>query len=216
MRAPSGPLAGRTLRTGFTLVEMLVVVAIIGILAALLLTSVSSVVKKSGSVECLSNLRQIYLISQSFAADNDGYTPQAWWYGSSPKPAGVGPNLTDYGFNGQKLSCPSYRKIAPDLTYGINLRLVTGPPGAWGDRNIFFNIHGRYKFLAYPKPAATLFFVDASVIEGRTTASYFTTPDSVDFRHGKKANAVFLDGHAAALTPEDVTNAYSGDLLPGY
>jgi prepilin-type processing-associated H-X9-DG protein len=196
-------------------VELLLVVAIVGILAALLLGSVSSVVEKSRSVECLSNLRQIYFMSLRFAADQDGYTPQAYWFVPPPKPVWLGANLTDYGFN-EKLGCPSFRKISPDLTYGINFRLVSGPPGVWGDRNIYFNLHGRYKFLAFPKPAATLFFFDTSgLIVGRTTTAYASNPGGADYRHGKKANAVFLDGHAAALTPEEVTNAYSADLLPG-
>lgn len=201
----------------FTLIELLVVIAIIGILAALLVPSVFGVFEKGNSAKCVSNLRQIYLMSQAFSADTDGYTPQAWWWGSPaiPVPVGTEANLVKYGFDGQKIACPTGSKAAPDLTYGINSRLVMGSPGTWGSRNIYFNTHGVYKFLAFSKPVATLFFCDAILIPGRTYANYCSSTNSADFRHNKKCNAVFVDGHAEALTPEALTNAFSPALLPG-
>jgi len=54
----------------FTLIELLVSVAIIGILAALLLTAFSSVKLKAQRTRCLSNVKQLALGSFMYASEN--------------------------------------------------------------------------------------------------------------------------------------------------
>ncbi len=81
----------------FTLVEMLVVIAVIAILVSLLLPSISRAKQKARSVKCVSNLRQLNLGFVTYANDhadqlpplNSGGTfnnpikphnPTNWWY----------------------------------------------------------------------------------------------------------------------------------------
>lgn len=54
------------------MVELLVVIAIIAILAALLLPSLSAAKAKARRISCMSNLRQLTLGSQMYAADYQG------------------------------------------------------------------------------------------------------------------------------------------------
>ena len=62
-------------RSGFTLVELLTVIALIAVLASLLLTAVASARKKARIVTCTSNLHQFTLALNSFMDDSDGRRP---------------------------------------------------------------------------------------------------------------------------------------------
>src|SRR5216683_870738 len=56
----------------FTLIELLMVIAIIAILAALLLPALSSAQFQGRRAACLNNLKQLCLSSHLYTADNDG------------------------------------------------------------------------------------------------------------------------------------------------
>ena len=57
----------------FTLTELLVVIAVVGILMALLLPALSSAKRKAQQVRCLNNIRQVVLTSFLYVQDNDQY-----------------------------------------------------------------------------------------------------------------------------------------------
>lgn len=76
-RHPGGLLARKPAAAahGFTVVELLVVVAIIGILAALVLPPLARVKSRGQSIYCLNNLRQLGLSLHLYAGDNEDALP---------------------------------------------------------------------------------------------------------------------------------------------
>ncbi|MCH8203616.1 MAG: prepilin-type N-terminal cleavage/methylation domain-containing protein [Candidatus Hydrogenedentes bacterium] len=72
LKATAGSKRGMP-RGGFTLTELLVVIAIIGVLATLLLPALSRSRQQARSMQCVNNLRQIYLANAMFAAEHDGH-----------------------------------------------------------------------------------------------------------------------------------------------
>ncbi len=66
---------------GFTLIELLVVLAIISILASLILPAVGKARSSALGIASTSNLKQVYLMLDTYASDNRWY-PRA--YETSP------------------------------------------------------------------------------------------------------------------------------------
>jgi prepilin-type N-terminal cleavage/methylation domain-containing protein/prepilin-type processing-associated H-X9-DG protein len=62
---------------GFTLVELVVVIAILAILAGLLMPALSSAKQRATSARCISNLRQQGMAVRLYADENQGRLPRA-------------------------------------------------------------------------------------------------------------------------------------------
>lgn len=79
-------------KSGFTIVELLVVVAIIGILVALLLPAVQMAREAGRRTQCQNNLRQIGVAVHNFESTHGHYPSNGWgylWLGDPDR--GVGP-----------------------------------------------------------------------------------------------------------------------------
>jgi prepilin-type N-terminal cleavage/methylation domain-containing protein len=76
-------------QSGFTLVELLVVIGIIAVLIAILLPALEQAREEAKLVQCASNMRQVYQVFAMYSAEYDGYYPALWGYFGWPGQAGV-------------------------------------------------------------------------------------------------------------------------------
>jgi prepilin-type N-terminal cleavage/methylation domain-containing protein len=60
---------------GFTVIEMLVALSLIGILAFLAISSANRAKERASQVKCAGVLRQFYIIAKIYIDDNDGHLP---------------------------------------------------------------------------------------------------------------------------------------------
>ena len=87
VKGKNDELNSRKATEGFTLVELLVVVAIIGVLASLLFPAIAKA-KNSGKVTaCLNNLRQLQLAWTMYADDHDGRLVRNDYVVGTPHPS---------------------------------------------------------------------------------------------------------------------------------
>ncbi len=201
-------------RTAFTLVEMLVTLAIAATLVSLAAAGWSSALSQARSVTCLSNLRQWGIAMQCYVNDNDGYLPrrgqgvqQFWiydrptdWFNALPPYLGL-PTLADLVAKndlpqpGKKsiFVCPSAEKSNTAtffLCYGMNMYL-----SRW-DQTLATRI------LQLPDRDAIAFMADSPGGYASTMPS--AAVYSVQARHNGNAHVVFLDGHV---------QSFSGDYI---
>lgn len=90
----------RSRSRAFTLIELLTVIAIIGVLAAIIVGSISKIRDAARRSTCVSNLRQIDTAFPLYAADNNGFYP-AVRQATYPYPGGGGYTAANPPHRGQ-------------------------------------------------------------------------------------------------------------------
>src|SRR5688572_2904044 len=114
------PAVIRRSRPGFSLVELLVVVGIIGLLLALLMPTISRARQQSLFVKCASNLRQIGLMLETYCQDHQRLPGQ----GASLSVALADPTRTSEAF-----TCPASDAESAD-DYELNPSFAGLPKSA--------------------------------------------------------------------------------------
>lgn len=202
---------------GFTLVELLSVIAVLAILAAILFPFARGASQKAASAKCLGNLRAIGAAAHSFAGDNNGRlmnlpAPGAGAQWDAQLAPYLGINLYARGNFATAFVCPGGKRfsanpssfpLSRNLSYGMNTRIAPGPPPEW-----------RGLPLAAIKDAQTLILIadrelttgsNENYVTGQGSGNAIFINDSANRlnllpydRHGGFINILFVDGHAAA------------------
>lgn len=95
-------------RRGFTLVELLVVIGIIGVLMSILLPTLSRARSAANTIKCANNLRQVGLGLLTYINENKGMIPAAYNYRDSQVVVNASGALAQVGIVDSSKGCNKY------------------------------------------------------------------------------------------------------------
>jgi len=220
-KAPVSPPGARS--SAFTLTELLVVIAVIGILAALLLPALASSRLSAQRIKCVGNLHQLTLATHLYWEDNNNRCfryagavtngGQIYWFGwiapgaegqrqFDPESGALYPYLRGRGVE----ICPAFDYYSPQVKlkatvgaygYGYNLNLSARP----GDPPV--------NSTRFKQPDQLALLADAAQVNTWQAPASDTHPlleewyyvdanlsqPNGHFRHAQRADVAFADGH---------------------
>lgn len=135
---------------GFTLVEMLVVIAIIAILVAIIFPVFANAREKARQTRCQTNLMQLVQGLKQYRTEYGMYPPPPWYdEGEGKYKGGFSALYPDYITDKNLLICPddadvrALREDALDRVYSSYNGVATDPPdGDWALTGILYNYYG--------------------------------------------------------------------------
>jgi prepilin-type N-terminal cleavage/methylation domain-containing protein/prepilin-type processing-associated H-X9-DG protein len=182
------------MKRAFTLLELVVVVAIIGILAAILFPVLTRTKENPTRYSCQSNLKLLGLGFVQYAQDYEGFLPSTKMGATSGWAAAVYPYVKSRTI----FQCPATQNQAPNSTdYFFNMRLSRGysPNIKW--------------------PSITILGGDGDDdmplwAHMRQIPTYWLSDEtSPAWRHRGTANYLFADGHVKWFKPNQISDASS-------
>jgi prepilin-type N-terminal cleavage/methylation domain-containing protein/prepilin-type processing-associated H-X9-DG protein len=103
---------------GFTVIELLIVITIIGILASLLTPTIQSSLEHAKAAKCLGNLHQVGTAVQSYIADPVNNNKFPHFFDTNEGMLAPLVDLSNYGITTNTLSCPADpHPAAPTYSY---------------------------------------------------------------------------------------------------
>lgn len=202
---------GRTARhlpSAFTLIEILVVVAIIAVLAAIAFPVAGRAVESAQASKCLSNLRQMHTAVASYMQDNNGQLPHSptvfvtslwsYVYPERPKPKIQGQALPP-DLKGTIFECPAALRDGSIRSYGFNMYFGDGVATR------------PKKFISLNRQLSKICLI------GDCARASTLTPTQITERHRGLCNVLYADGHVAPTKiTEEMRRDYKDDFWGRY
>jgi prepilin-type N-terminal cleavage/methylation domain-containing protein/prepilin-type processing-associated H-X9-DG protein len=189
-------------RGAFTLVELLIVIAVVAVLAALILPALAGAKAKAGIIGCLNNMRQISLATRLYADENSDEMPRSqhsafahgqptWGRAIANQLGASGPTWTNLLKGVYR--CPKERQ-AGSRGYGLNVYFELGPEDDYRGKPMTWR-----RIVSVPSPTSTIQFAESATGADHIMAHFWiSSSDAMDvdsLRHRDRSNYSFVDGH---------------------
>lgn len=195
---------------GYTLVELLIVMAVAAVLSALLLTVFARVREKGRQTTCVSNLRQIGLAVQQYVQDNDGRYPRIFDFNGGENRENQRPGSLSslYARSSEIFWCPSSEyQLRPHhfTNYRYNLMLLNerSPSRIFAGLKESEPSDIANLIVSMDAPTPTQYRdVANSGCPARVNGWVIAPGSGYATLHSDSGNYLFADGHVKWLSPE--------------
>jgi prepilin-type N-terminal cleavage/methylation domain-containing protein/prepilin-type processing-associated H-X9-DG protein len=226
---------------GFTVIELLAVVVIIGVLAAMLIPMGLKAKDAAYRVKCLGNLKQLSAAHAAYLTDHDGTFPFYMAYGGFVGSGYLWQLLLPYvDENPSVFRCPADKRqyseyaemsLLPGTTDATKAKLMNlcsyasndYLTGGYGNYPVEYAFaHGLTKMQQVTTPASQLVLFTDSDLEGTPYLSIGRGIGTFSFnkewptpsttRHGKGCMIAFLDGHIEHVSTSEAPATWLADF----
>lgn len=194
------PAQARRSRTlAFTLVELLTVIAVIGVLAAILIPVAASARATAHTSKCTANLRSIGVAGMLYSEEHKGRFSSSRLYNSITD---AEPGLREYFDNNRwhpVFTCPSLAHYPGTISHTYTCAVVATTNTQAGARAAVYRNRIQH-------PSLTAWMMDGAWMDPLWFSSYvIPLPEDLGrfvYPHRDKQNVLFVDGHVELVTPD--------------